>query len=330
MSASRLLCTIFCLIAVCVSGVVIPDTGSAVPVAVVDVFKQSEVNLDTIYLGDISRISGGDPKLIRKLKRVEMGRSPLPGHSRRIEEGHIWVRVKQFNIDASKVRLNIPDNAEVVRGFTVVSKGKIHELIRNYLHQTASWDNSKMRIREIQIKKDIVLPKGPLSFRVEPRDDKEICGKVPFAVNMAVGGKLEEKVWVVADIEVLRDVIVAKRPLRRHRQVTEDDIEVREMDMARLPSNFLTDYGKILGKRTTKSIDVNTILRPDLIEFPPLVKRGDVVTVIAESAGLRITAVGVVKEREGHQGEKIRVENIDSNKRIYAQVVNAKTVKVDF
>jgi flagellar basal body P-ring formation protein FlgA len=72
------------------------------------------------------------------------------------------------------------------------------------------------------------------------------------------------------------------------------------------------------------------VLRSDLIEFPPLVKRGDVVLVVAESGGLRITTLGMVKQREGRRGERIRVENIDSKKSLYGRVLDAKTVKVDF
>ena len=105
---------------------------------------------------------------------------------------------------------------------------------------------------------------------------------------------------------------------------------MREMELARLPSNIITDYDEILGKRTKRAIDANTVLRPDLIEFPPLVKRGDVVMVVAESGGLRITTLGVVKGRSGRRGERIRVENLDSKKSIYARVMDANTVKVDF
>ena len=182
-------------------------------------------------------------------------------------------------------------------------------------------DNEEAKLRQSlsRIQNKIVVLSG-----------KGGVGKSSMAVNIAVGGEFQDKVWAVADIKVLREVIVATRPLKRHQEIAEADIQVRRMDMARLPSNFLTDFGEILGKRTSRSIDVNTVLRPDLVEFPPLVKRGDVVTVVAESTGLRITAVGVVKERNGRRGERIRVENIDSKKSIYAQVVDAKTVKIDF
>jgi flagellar basal body P-ring formation protein FlgA len=305
-------------------------SAAEAPIAVVNVSQKSEVNRDRFYLGDISVMNGSDPGLIHRLKDVLLGRCPLPGQSRRIDEGRIWVRLKQFDIDTSRVRLNVPDNAEVNRGYRVVSKEKLRNLIRSYLHQLVSWNEDTMHLKAIQIREDVVLPKGPMAFQIEIPKGRDFCGKVPVSVNIRVGDELREKVWAVADIEVMTKVIVAKRPLRRYREITEDDIEVREMPMSRLPSKFLSNFGEVLGKRTSRSIDVNTVLRSDLIEFPPLVKRGDVVTVVAESPGLRITAVGVVKAREGRRGDRVRVENIDSKKCIYAQVMDAKTVRVEF
>lgn len=299
-------------------------------VAVINVYQKSEVNKDKTYLEDISLITGDDAGLVRRLRGIEIGRSPLPGKSRRIEASHIELRLKQFHIDTSTVRLNVPGNAEVIRGYTQVSRETIRNVVLTYIRQSMPLKNNNVSVKEVQFKRDIILPKGVTTYQVEPPGDRDLSGKVPFGVRIFVGGKFEKKVWAVADIDVLKHVIVAKRPLGRYRKITEDDIELKEMDMANLPSDTLTDYGDILGKRTRKAIDVNAVLRSDMIEFPPLVKRGDVVVVVAESAGLRITAIGVVKEREGRAGERIRVENLDSKKSIYAQVVDSKTVRVDF
>jgi flagella basal body P-ring formation protein FlgA len=307
-----------------------PCLVSAKPGAVIDVSRQSEINKDEICLEDIARVTGDDPALVRKLQGIGIGKAPLPGKSRRIDKAHIQLRLKQFNIDASQVKVNVPDNAEVVRGVAQLPKEKIHEVVLAYIRQALPLKNVNVRVKEIQFKNDTILPKGVATFKVEPPGNRDLSGKVPLAVSIYVGGKLEKKVWAVADIEVLKEVIVAKRPLGRNREITENDIELKEMETANLPSNALTDYGDILGKRTRKTIDVNAVLRADMIEFPPVVKRGDVVVVVAESGGLRITALGVVKEREGREGERIRVENLDSKKGIYAQVVDSKTVKVDF
>jgi len=53
------------------------------------------------------------------------------------------------------------------------------------------------------------------------------------------------------------------------------------------------------------------------------------VLIIAESEGLKVTALGKAKEK-GRRGEMIRVLNIDSRKSIYARVLDSSRVKVDF
>ena len=294
------------------------------------VFRQAEVNAGEIRLDDVAQITGEDPRLVRKLQKMGIGRSPLPGKSRGIEEAHIVVRLKQAEIDPSRVAIKVPEGAEVVRGFEQVSKEEVKRVVRDFIRQAAALQQGKTRVKGIQFDRDIIVPKGALAFRVEPPQNRMLCGRVPLAVSISVNGKVEKKVWAVADIEVLRKVIVAGRPLGKHHRITEDDIQVREMDMAGLSAKALTDERDVVGKRTRKAIAVNTVLRADMVELPPLVKRGDVVTVVAEGAGLRITVLGVVKERRGRKGEMILVENLDSNKAIYARVIDSKTVKVDF
>jgi flagella basal body P-ring formation protein FlgA len=91
----------------------------------------------------------------------------------------------------------------------------------------------------------------------------------------------------------------------------------------------ITDPEVVLGKRTRRAIGAKTVLRTNLIESPPLVKRGDVVVIIAESSGFIITTLGQVKKK-GRLGESIPVMNYDSKKILYARVLDSSTVKVDF
>ena len=92
---------------------------------------------------------------------------------------------------------------------------------------------------------------------------------------------------------------------------------------------MITDPETVLGKRTKRAIGAKKVLRTDLVEFPPLVKRGDVVVIIVETSGLKITALGQVKKK-GRLGESIPVMNYDSKKILYARVLDSSTVKVDF
>jgi flagella basal body P-ring formation protein FlgA len=124
-------------------------------------------------------------------------------------------------------------------------------------------------------------------------------------------------------------VVITKKPLGRHKPITEDDITVLKMDLAKVPSGVITDPDAVLGKRTSRAIGSKTVLRTDLVEFPPLVRRGDVVEIVAETQGFKVTALGQVKKK-GALGERIPVMNFESKKVLYARVMDSKTVKIDF
>jgi flagella basal body P-ring formation protein FlgA len=91
----------------------------------------------------------------------------------------------------------------------------------------------------------------------------------------------------------------------------------------------ITDPEAVLGKRTRRAIGSKTALRANLVELPPLVRRGDVVLIVAETQGLKITALGQVKKK-GALGDRIPVMNFDSQKVLYARVLDANTVKIEF
>ena len=278
----------------------------------------------------LPRCGGSDPALVQKVKRIVISSAPLPGKIRQLNENYILLRLKQAKIDLSKVRLDVPEEIQVARAFIEISKADIRKAVTDYLQANMPWDREKAKIRNIRVTDTVILPKGKVTYSVEPLKNTDFRGSVPLPIHFKVDGQFQKRILVTADIDVMAEVVVAIRPLRRHRKITEEDIETRLMNLAQLPSNIILDPEEVLGKRAKSNIAPNQVLRPDLIEFPPLVKRGDVVVIIAESSGLRITALGTVEEREGRRGERIRIENIDSKKSLYARVVDSKTVQVDF
>ena len=292
--------------------------------------EKAEIDSDVIHLGQIARIRGDDPVLVQRLESIVISRAPLPGKSRHLNENSVLLRLKQQKIDLSQIRVEIPKGIEVIRGFVEVTKEDVQRAVSDFIYANIPWDREKVKIRDIRVRDNVILPKGKITYSVKPLKNTDFKGSVPLPLHFKVNGIFQKRILVTADIEVLADVIVTKRPLKRFRRISEDDIEIREKNLAELPSNIILDYEEVLGKRAKRNIGANRVLRSDLIEFPPLVKRGDVVQLIAESGGLRITTLGMVKQREGRRGERVRIENLDSKKSLYGRVLDAKTVKVDF
>jgi len=59
------------------------------------------------------------------------------------------------------------------------------------------------------------------------------------------------------------------------------------------------------------------------------VKRGKIVCINLERGPLKISTIGI-SEEDGARGAIIRVRNVSSNRMVYARVVGANTVQVEF
>jgi flagella basal body P-ring formation protein FlgA len=295
----------------------------------ISILPNVQIDGDDILLGKIAGIEGHDPLLTQKLSSIVVGRVPLPGESRTLAIKTFKSRLKQNGINLSQLALHIPAKVVVTRNYIEISREKIKTLVSNYILKNIIKDNADGSIKDIEVADSLQLPKGRITFKVISPRNRDLLGKIPFSVHFDVNGKFYKRVWATATVEMLAKVVITKKPVGRHKPITEDDIELLKMDLAKLPSGVITDPEAVLGKRTKRAIGAKTVLRTDLVELPPLVKRGDVVVIIAESSGLKITALGEVKKK-GRLGESIPVMNYDSKKILYGQVLDSSTVKVEF
>ncbi len=296
----------------------------------IKVFEQSEINSDEIFLSEISELIGNDYELIETLKNISIGTAPLPEEVKGIYENTIMIHLRKHHVDLSKVVLMLPKNAVVTRKSMEVTVNHIEKIVRAFLKETMPWDWEKVKIGKFQANVEKVLvPEGRLSYEVVPSKQTDYLGTIPLCVNIMVDDQPNVKVWASVDISVITEVVAARKPLGRYQLIGEDDIHLVKMNLAELPCDAMTDLGDALGKRTKRMIRSKTVLRPDLLELPPVVKRGSIVSIIAEAPGIKVTALGKVKEK-GRKGQVIQVENLDSNKGIYARVLDSNTVVVDF
>ena len=301
----------------------------AAEVTTIRLLEKVEINADTISLGAIAQIDGADRQLIQSLQGVVIGRAPLPSRSRVIDIDYIRLRLKQNGFSLENFDLQSSSPVEITRGYIEIDGQKIEKIVSHYLRTTVLKGNSIAQIKDLRVPERIILPRGHITYQVMAPRNTDYLGKIPLAVHFNVDGQFQKKIWTSATIEMFVDVVVAAKPMRKHMTITEDDIELCKMDLAHLPADVITDPQAVLGKRARNTISAKTVLRADLIELPPLVKRGDIVVIVAESNGLRVTALGKAK-RKGSLGERIPVENFDSKKILNARVLDAKTVSVEF
>ena len=303
--------------------------SSMAEMTTIRVHSQVEVENDEVLFGQIASIEGNDAQLMQQLKEIIIGKAPSAGKTRQYEQRHIRKRLEQHRIDLAAVQLEMPQRVLISRSYVEIDQPKIKKIVTDYIIQNISPDNGMMRIKAVHVPDRVILSKGRIAYKVAAPRSRQLMGNCSLAVDFSVNGHSQKRIWATAQVEVLGPVVVTRKPLGRYKPISEDDIVVQTMDLANLPSNVLSDPEAVIGKRTKRAIGAQTPLRADVIELPPLVKRGDLVMIIVEAQGLKITVRGLVKKK-GRLGERIPVVNVDSKKMLYARVIDSNTVKVDF
>jgi len=130
-------------------------------------------------------------------------------------------------------------------------------------------------------------------------------------------------------VEALAEMVIATRTLERGEVLGESDVALARRDLAHLQGRFCRSKDEVLGLRLKSAVRANSPLRGDFLERVPIVKSGQLVTIVAENEVVRITASGRAKG-SGAVGDIVMVQNLSSQKELAGRVVDATTVKVDF
>ncbi len=125
----------------------------------------------------------------------------------------------------------------------------------------------------------------------------------------------------------LQQVVVSNMPLGIDHIITEGDVRV--VSRASNSSREAHSLSEVVGRRVRRPIGKNNTIKMDYLDAGDVIRKGEMVIIMAEKGGLKVTTKGVAKD-DGSSGEMIRVENISSGKVITGRVIEPGIVKVDF
>jgi flagella basal body P-ring formation protein FlgA len=211
----------------------------------------------------------------------------------------------------------------------VLTEAQVRRVVTDYLLQKTGHLGVEIRLKRLSFSGEVLLPAGSVSFEVVSPREWEGWGRGALALIVRVNDQVEKNIPLNAEVEALADMVVTTRPLELGTVVTRDDLALQKGDLAMAPARVCRSLDEALGKRVRVGMRGNSPVRGDYLEKPPLVKSGQLVTIIAESDTFRVTASARAKGN-GAAGETVLVQNLNAQKDMPALVVDANTVRVEF
>jgi flagella basal body P-ring formation protein FlgA len=266
------------------------------------------------------------PGLKERLAATVVGVAPPLGRRTRITGTRLRALMKRADLPDDLTVL-IPATVDVARAQQKVSGERLMELFEDALRARLERRGMEADIHGQRALRGLRLPAGRLETRVTL--SRALYGRVRGSIDVMVDGVRRARVQAAATVDVYADVVTAARPLGRGVILTRDDLRVERVRLVRSRGPAARDPEQVVGLRTRNVVDMGSPIELNRLERAPLIRRGDVVTMVCRSGGLRVTAKGKA-EQIGYRGGRIRLVNLASKRKVYGKVLDSGSVLVEF
>lgn len=301
---------------------------------------RSTVDEQLVKTNDIAELQGGSPivrRLIAELDVIEFSQGKI---SETISHSQLSLRLQLAGVAQNTYQLSGPEQATVLLQQRVVGDEHVIEIVRDALAEHWQVEPTDLHVRLSQPLPAAVrtlLAEDP-NLTVSPfLSQEQTPGSMRLMLGVYDNNNLLKKVTVSLDVQLSRTVAVTTVPLRARQVITNADFRLERrsvagraamdavMDVANKSTTRVLPAGAILLNKDLRSADHNRSQ-----QTKEIIKRGDIVRLVAHARGLTVAVRACEALENGHIDETIRVRNLRSRKIITGRVINATEIEVSF
>jgi flagella basal body P-ring formation protein FlgA len=288
---------------------------------------EAKVRGAMVTLGDIAVIRPSS-SAARILADQKLMRSPDPGKRTVLDVATVRSYVTQIPSGLGRCRWTGAKQVKVERVGVTIGPDDIRGYLNAFIREKQAFlPQAEISFKNINLPMPFVLPEGKIDVEVIPSDPR-ILHSSRFTLIFRVNGQVEKNIAVGGELEAIAPVVVATNDLNRGDIVDPHDVNLVKLDLVNLRDPCL-DLKQVLGKKILRPVRQGMPIARNQLVSPPIVRRGQMVTIIAQKGPLRVTAQGISRQN-GARGDMVRVQNTSSHKEILCQVSSPGEVKVEF
>ncbi len=291
--------------------------GFAQSASAISLKHNSVLENNVITLGDV--FAGLDHKADKVL-----GPAPRPGHDMTLN-ARTLMRIA--------IAMDLPwrpsSTAEYVvlsRAATVVSPAMIQDTLKNEL--TSQGLDGRFNVVISSGITELVLPQDQdqsvevesLSFNGNKNHFSAVL-VAPSKANPVIRERVSGNIQHLVELPVLRGAI------KNGDIIGKNDIDYIDMRSEFLKHDMVLGAEELVGMTARRIIYPGKPIKENDVQYPQIVKRGELITMVFQNGPLSLTAQGKALE-SGAKGDMIRVVNANSSKTLEAKITAQKEVTV--
>lgn len=295
--------------------------GSGIDITVKDT---SMIRSSRIYLGEISEIRG--PEVLKDMiSKIDLGPAPKPDKLKPVEKRQI--------LSALKGRRYLPDDIVFTCAERIYVKRSSQEVsaedIRGYVTGRLSklFKDKEFELISFEVKGLEPYPPGEVEFFSASEGLVDNRGKLSLFVDISIDGKKNDRVTVTGQMALYETVFCVKTTHEKGETLSREQVYMQKKNIFETGDDVIKSFDEIEGKHLASGIRKGECITSKLMAVPPLIQKGDVVSLLARNKTLTVVTTGICRE-DGSENDVIKVENLGSGKIVRAKVREKSKVEV--
>jgi len=271
-----------------------PHQGGTLLVHVSDLrgaLHEADVNLADVRIFGSSRCKVSRPRIPNKQDVPRASRSPKPP------------------VQRPPRRLQEQDRADQPEP----APDSLESALRQYIAARLADEAAKLETRfSPAARRELALGGPKYRFTIHPPEGRKL-GLVGFEIDVHEAGKPDRAVAVAAEIMLVKEVVVARRPINQEQIISGRDLKLEERRFADVGRVGLTDLSSAIGLQCQRFLREGTMLEAEWLRSEPLVRRGQYVKILMRGEGVEIRTTGK-SQQAGALGDVISVRRDGSRR----------------
>lgn len=293
-----------------------------------------------VTLGDVAQVASADAQEAARLNAIELFPAPPPGRQRFVRLREIQDLLMVRGMGLSRHRFSgssvvaVQAASEPARfsepralSPTAVKNAEriVGEAIARYLREQAG--SNEAWIVAAALDGNVARAIGAGASRMFVRGGAAPwLGTQRFEITVETVDQ-PQSFLVEACVSKPAMVVVTARSVARGATLRPDDLALRHAASGEDAYNGFHAIGEVVGMETTRALGEGHALDRETLRAPLAVRRGEMVTVHARSAGLRVRTTARTRD-DGSIGDLVAVESLADRKTFTARVCGIQEVEV--
>lgn len=202
---------------------------------------------------------------------------------------------------------------------TLSTPDKLKDKIEEYLDQKLSGYQKY----EFEIS---YAPKETDNLIIDDNRDFKLSNDVAYIPVKSVNGKSSSLSFVTVKLKLFDEVFSAKRNINKKMILSEEDIEIKLVDVAKIRGTVLTENDNPNTLRTKSLIKKGDVIISELLEKIPVIQNGDLISAQVQHGNVMVS-IDAIARQEGCVNDVIRIASKDK-KLFKAKVIDSKNVSI--